>query len=121
MRVVKVPGNEKVGVIPYGSVPEVELEIEVIPKKGELLLRVTNPNTVKVEVTNEVELYERSTGFWRKMEPGIVFIERRIVLIPGETIEQRLPVELTPGRYKVVKFAYVGGARVKVEKEFTVR
>ncbi|ASJ03327.1 hypothetical protein A3L09_08685 [Thermococcus profundus] len=120
MRVVKVPGNERIGVVPYGSVPEVELDIEIVPKKGELIVRVTNPNTVKVETTNEIELYEKSTGFWRKLDPGIVFIERRIVLVPGETYEQRLPVDLEPGRYRLVKFAYVGGAKVKVEKEFRV-
>ncbi|MCD6523555.1 MAG: hypothetical protein J7K48_00920 [Thermococcus sp.] len=120
MRIVKIPSKDRVGVIPYGSVPEVELAIEVIPKKGELIIRTTNPNAVKVEITNEVELYEYS-GFWAKLDPGIVFIERRIVLLPGETYEQRLPVDLPPGRYKVVKFAYVDGARVRVEKEFNVR
>ncbi len=120
MRIVKVPGNDRIGVIPYGSVPEVELILEVIPKKGELIVRTTNPNTAKVEVTNEIELYEYS-GFWTKRNPGIIFIERRIVLLPGETYEQRLPVDLGPGRYKVVKFAYLNGAKIRVEKEFTVR
>ena len=119
MRIVKVPKGDRIGVIPYGSVPEVELILEVIPKRGGLLIRITNPNTVKVEITNEVELYEY-TGFWQKLDPGIVFIERRIVLLPGETFEQRLPVNLTPGRYKVVKFAYFEGTRVNVEKEFTL-
>ncbi|AEO13910.1 hypothetical protein [Thermococcus sp. AM4] len=120
MRIVKVPRDDRVGVIPYGSVPEVELIIDVLPRKGELLIRTTNPNTVKVEITNEVELYYFG-GFWQRLDPGIVFIERRIVLLPGETYEQRLPVDLSPGRYKVVKFAYVNGAKVRVEKEFTVR
>jgi hypothetical protein len=119
MKIVKVPGNERFGVIPYGTPPQVELDIDVIPKKGELVLRISNPNTVKVEISNEVELYEYS-GFWHRRDPGIVFVERRIVLVPGETVEQKLPVELPPGRYRIVKFAYVGGAKVKVEKEFTV-
>ena len=120
MRIVKVPRDDRVGIIPYGSVPEVELIIDVLPRKGELLIRTTNPNTVKVEITNEVELYYFG-GFWQRLDPGIVFIERRIILLPGETYEQRLPVDLSPGRYKVVKFAYVNGAKIRVEKEFTVR
>ncbi len=120
MKIVKVPSNDKVGVINVSSPPEVELDIDVKPRKGELAVWITNPNTFKVEISNEIELYEY-VGFWQKIDPGIVFLNRRIVLIPGETIEQKLPVELPPGRYKVVKFAYVKGAKVRIEKEFTVR
>ncbi|WP_367883365.1 hypothetical protein [Thermococcus peptonophilus] len=65
-------------------------------RKGELILWVTNPNTTKVEIDNEVELYEY-IGYWQKLDPGgIVFLRKRIVLIPGETIEQKLPLELPP-------------------------
>ncbi|MDV3104477.1 immunoglobulin-like domain-containing protein [Thermococcus waiotapuensis] len=120
MKIVKVPDEDRAGVISYGSPPQVELEIEVIPRKGEIVLRISNPNLAKVEITNEVELYEY-VGFWQKLNLGLVFLEKRIVLIPGETVEQRIPVELTPGEYRVVKFAYVKGARVRVEKEFTLR
>ncbi|AMQ17878.1 immunoglobulin-like domain-containing protein [Thermococcus peptonophilus] len=120
MKIIKVPSKDSVGIIPYGSPPEVELEIQVKQRKGELILWVTNPNTTKVEIDNEVELYEY-IGYWQKLDPGIVFLRKRIVLIPGETIEQKLPLELPPGRYRVVKHAYVNGARVRVEKEFTVR
>ncbi len=120
MKIVKVPSNDDVGVITVGTPIEVELDIEVKPRKGELILWVSNPNTVKVETSNEVELYEY-VGYWQRIDPGIVFVKRRIVLIPGETIEQKLPLDLPPGRYKVVKFAYVKGAKVRVEKEFTVR
>lgn len=120
MKIVKVPSKDRVGIINVGAPPQVELEIEVKPRKGELLIWITNPNTTKVEISNEVELYEY-VGFWQRIDPGIVFLSKRLVLIPGETMEQKLPVELPPGRYRVVKFAYVGGAKVRVEKEFTVR
>ena len=120
MKIVKVPSDDKVGVINVGAPPEVELDIDVKPRKGELVVWITNPNTFKVETDNEIELYEY-VGFWQRLDPGIVFLNRKFVLIPGETIEQKLPVELTPGRYKVVKVAYVNGAKVRVEKEFTVR
>jgi len=120
MRIVKVPGKEKAGVIPYGSAPEVELDIEVVPTREGLTVRVTNPNLTKVEISNAVELYEYR-GFWKKVELGVVFLEKRIVLIPGETHVQKLPIELRPGRYRIVRFAYIDGTRVKVEKEFTVR
>ncbi|WP_456422763.1 hypothetical protein [Thermococcus sp.] len=119
MKIVKVPSRERVGIVNVSSPPEVELEIDVRPRKGELVIWVTNPNTFKVETSNEIELYEY-VGFWQRIDPGIVFLDRRIVLIPGETMEQKLPLELPPGRYKVVKFAYVNGAKVRIEKEFTV-
>jgi len=119
MKIVKVPSKDVVGVINVSSPPEVELEMDVRPRKGELVIWVTNPNTFKVETSNEIELYEY-VGFWQRIDPGIVFLDRRIVLIPGETMEQKLPIELPPGRYKVVKFAYLKGAKVRIEKEFTV-
>ncbi|QDA31776.1 hypothetical protein FH039_09420 [Thermococcus indicus] len=120
MKIIKIPSNDSVGVITVGTPLEVELDIEVKPRRGELVLWISNPNTVKVEIDNEAELYEY-IGFWQKLDPGIVFLNRRVVLIPGETIEQRIPVDLPPGRYKVVKFAYVKGAKIRVEREFTVR
>jgi len=119
MKIVKVPSNDDAGVITVGTPVEVELDIDVKPRKEELALWVSNPNTVKVETSNEVELYEY-VGYWQRLDLGIVFVKNRIVLIPGETLEQRLPLNLSPGRYKVAKFAYVKGVRVKVEKEFTV-
>ncbi|NJE61401.1 hypothetical protein [Thermococcus sp. 21S7] len=119
MRIVKVPTGDRVGIIPGGIPPEVNLEITVTFKNGVLSLWISNPNPHKVEVSNVIELYQHA-GAWKKLDLGLVFIERPIVLIPGETIEQKVQVNLFPGRYKVVKFAYVNGARVKVEKEFTV-
>ena len=120
MKIVKVPSEDEVGVITVGTPIEVGLDIDVRPGRGELVLWISNPNTVKVETSNEVELYEY-VGYWQRIDPGIVFLRKKLVLIPGETIEQRLPFNLPPGRYKVVKFAYVKGAKVRVEKEFTVR
>jgi len=119
MKIVEVPSKDNVGVINAAAPPQVELDIDVKVERGRVILRITNPNATKVEVDNGVELYEHA-GFWRRIETGIVFLDRRIVLIPGETVEQVLPLELPPGRYKLVKVVYVDGAKVRVEKEFRV-
>ena len=120
IRIVKVPSDDGIGILPEGIPPEVKLELTVRFRNGVLQLWVANPNPKKVEVNNSIELYQYSSRTWQKIDIGLIFMERKTVLIPGETIEQRIPIELSPGKYKVVKFAYVNGAKVRVEKEFTV-
>jgi hypothetical protein len=119
VRIVKVPSEDRIGIIPGGIPPEVNIEINVRPKNGVLLVWISNPNPHKVEISNTLEIYQH-VGSWKKLDLGLIFIEKRIVLIPGETIEQKVEINLPPGRYKVVKYAYANGAKVRVEKEFRV-
>jgi len=107
------------GVVGPEGPPKVALDITVRVEDDSLVLWIANPNEFKVEVENRLELY-RFDGTWRRVQLGVVFIDGLTVLIPGEMVEQKVPLKPSPGRYRVVKYVRREGLRIKVERDFEI-